>query len=41
MVTCASRPLFNFTVASPTSATSSEGKSLIPYTNVKFAIPGF
>ena len=41
MVTWASRPLFSFRVASPTSANSSAGRRRIPYTNVKFAIPIF
>src|SRR5690349_1420108 len=41
IVTWASRPLFSFTVASPTSARSSAGKSRIPYTSVKFAIHPF
>src|ERR1700723_1796490 len=38
MVTCASLPFFSVTGASPTPATSSAGSSLIPYTNVRFAI---
>ena len=38
-VTCASCPFFSFTAPSPTSATSSDGRSRIPYTRVNFAIP--
>jgi len=39
MVTRASRPFRSFTVASPTSATSSAGSKRMPYTNVRFAMP--
>ena len=33
-----SRPLVSFTVASPTSSISSDGRRRIPYTNVSFAM---